>query len=125
MSRNPGHFKILGFFSCLGSYKIGKIGGLPLLLQAIQVDRHLLHILHDCRHQCLLPDVTESAQTAIAKPMELFSIREASLNRFFSFAVQLLARLAEPVIPDPIFTVLPNVPGYHLPVISGLCTLIQ
>jgi hypothetical protein len=51
------------------------------------VDRHLLHILHGGRHQRLFRDVGESAQTAIAKPMELFSIREASLNRFFSFSV--------------------------------------
>lgn len=49
------------------------------------MDRHLLHILHGGCHQRLFLDVGESAQTAIAKPMELFSIREASLNRFFSF----------------------------------------
>lgn len=66
----------------------GENGVLPLFRQAIQVDRHLLHVLHGCRHKGLFPDVWKTAQTAIAKPMELFGIREASLNRLFSFAVQ-------------------------------------
>ncbi|MNW03679.1 hypothetical protein D3C71_1996500 [compost metagenome] len=88
------------------------------------MDRYLLHVLHGCRHQRLFSDIRESAQPAIAKPVELFSIREASLNRFFSFAVQLLARFAEPVVPDPILAVLPDMPGHHFSVVFGLRTLV-
>ena len=50
----------------------------------------LLHVLYGCRHERLFHEVSLPPQTAIAKPVELFSIREASLYRFFSFAVQLL-----------------------------------
>jgi hypothetical protein len=83
------HFETWVSFLHHNALVSGKTGGLPLFFQAIQVDRHLLHVLHGCRHKGLFPDVWKTAQTAIAKPMELFGIREASLNRLFSFAVQL------------------------------------
>ncbi|MDR7317177.1 hypothetical protein J2X83_003429 [Brevibacillus nitrificans] len=44
------------------------------------MEGNLFHVLHRCGHQRLFHHVTQSPQTAIAKPMELFSIREASLN---------------------------------------------
>ena len=103
----------------------GENGGLPLFRQAIQVNRHLLHVLHGCRHEGLFPDVRKSAHTAIAKPMELFSIREASLNRLFSFAVQLFPRWAQPVIPYPFFAVFPDMASHHFAVILRLGTLVQ
>ncbi|KHL96312.1 hypothetical protein QW71_07590 [Paenibacillus sp. IHB B 3415] len=42
-----------------------------------------------------------------------------------SFAVQLLARLAEPVVPDPILAVLPDMPCHHFSVVLGLLTLVK
>ncbi|ODB69748.1 hypothetical protein A7310_19940 [Bacillus velezensis] len=87
------------------------------------MDRHLLHVLHGCRHKGLFPDVWKTAQTAIAKPMELFGIREASFNRLFSFAVQLFTRWAQPVAPYPLFAVFPDMPSHHFAVVSRLGTL--
>lgn len=56
--------------------------------------------------------------------MELFCIREASLNRLFSFAVQLLPRSAQPVVPYPLLAVFPDVLGHHFTVVFGLRALV-
>jgi hypothetical protein len=54
----------------------------------------LFHVLYGCGHKRLLAYISQPPQTAIAKPVELFSVREASLNSFFSFAVQEFAGFA-------------------------------
>ncbi|MNB92777.1 hypothetical protein D3C81_571250 [compost metagenome] len=63
------------------------------------------------RHQRLFHDASQSAQTAITKPMEFFGIREASLIRFFSFAAQVFPIPAQPVVSHPVFAVLPRRTG--------------
>lgn len=54
LSRNPRLVDV-GFL--LFSFAVAKKEGLPPLFQAIQVDRHLLHVLHGGRHQRLFRNV--------------------------------------------------------------------
>lgn len=51
---------------------------------SFQVVGDLLYVLADRVHERLLQNFLLSPQTAIAESIELFSVREASLNRLVS-----------------------------------------
>jgi hypothetical protein len=58
----------------------------------------------------LFKDLFTSSQTAIAKPVELFGIREASLYGLIPKSVQVLSRPTATILLDPFFAVFPHMP---------------
>lgn len=73
----------------------------------------LFYVLAGGSHQCLLLNFLSAAETTIAKPMELFSIRETSLDSLITQSVQILSRFAPPIGANPFFACLPHMPCDH------------
>ena len=75
---------------------------------------YFLHVLNGGGEESLLAHVSVAAHAGIAKPVELFGVREGSFNRLFSPSVEVLSRRSFCEGVCLIQIVLPYMPRYLL-----------